>query len=200
MQYLKDEMRQRINNAALKEFDKKGYTDASMRGIAENANTSVGNLYKYYRSKEELFEKLIGTIYERLVGYIQKFETVKLDENAQAIFYGLVEEIMEIFNENSLEISVLLNHSRGSKYANCKGIFVAFATRIYTEMIDYQMQSKGKKLKDGFMIHLISNSLVESIAIIVSEKRAGAEVKRLILKLIDIFYTDIADQLDYETI
>ena len=199
MQYLKDDVRNRIDRAALKEFRDKGYAGASMKGIASEANTSVGNLYKYYRSKEELYEKLIGTVYERLVGYIQQFDKVNLDERAQAIFFGLVEEIMEIFNEHSVEISVLLNHSRESKYENCKKIFVDFATRIFTEMIRYQMAAEGKKLRDDFIIYLVSHSLVESIAIIVREKDDGLEVKRLILTLIEIFYTDMMSKLDRET-
>ena len=200
MQYLKDEVRKKIAEEALKEFTLKGYEGASVRNIAKNSNKSVGNLYKYFNSKEDLFEKVIGAVYHRLIVYIQRFDTVELNEKAEFIFYQLVEEIMEIFNESSAEISILLNQSKGSKYENCKSIFVDFTTRIVTERMKYELSIKGKRLRDNFSIYLVSNSLVESIAIIVKQRQDGAEVRRLILNIIDIFLTDIINKLDSEDI
>ena len=200
MQYQKDEVRNRIIEEALREFNEKGYEGASMRSIAKKSNTSVGNIYKYFKSKEDLHENLIGSIYDRFVDYIKKFDKVELNEKAEIIFYKLVEEIMEIFNEKSVEISILLNESKGSKYGNCKSIFSDFVTRIVTERMKYELSLKGKKLRNNFIIYLVSKSLLESIAIIVKECSDGEEVRRLILNLIDIFYTDIINKLDIEDI
>lgn len=200
MQYLKDEVRIRIVEEALKEFSEKGYEGASIRSIAKNSNTSVGNIYKYFSSKEDLYENLIGSVYHRLTDYIKQFDTVELNEKAQSIFYELMEKIMEIFNENSTEISVLLNQSKGSRYENCKGIFVDFITRIVTETMRYELSIRGKRLRDNFSIYLVSYSLVESIAIIVKQRRNGTEVRKLILNMVDIFYTDMVNKLDSEDI
>jgi AcrR family transcriptional regulator len=200
MQYLKDAVRNRITDEALKEFYEKGYAGASIRSIAVRANTSTGNIYKYFESKEDLYEKLIGSVYDRLTAYIKRFDKVELSENAQAVFFDLVEEIMEIFNESSMEISILLNQSASSKYENCKGIFVDFATRIFTETAQYQLSLERKRLKSNFIIYLVSYSMVESIAIIVRERQDGAEVKKLILNLIDIFYADMIGKLETENI
>lgn len=200
MQYLKDEVRIRIVEEALKEFSEKGYEGASIRSIAKKSNTSVGNIYKYFSSKEDLYENLIGSVYHRLTDYIKQFDTVELNEKAQSIFYELMEKIMEIFNENSTEISVLLNQSKGSRYENCKGIFVDFITRIVTETMRYELSIRGKRLRDNFSIYLVSYSLVESIAIIVKQRRNGTEVRKLILNMVDIFYTDMVNKLDSEDI
>ena len=200
MQYLKDEVRNSIAQEALKEFTLKGYKGASIRNIAKNSNTSVGNLYKYFISKEDLYEHVIGSVYHRLIDYIKRFDKVELNEKAEFIFYQLVEEIMEIFNESSTEISILLNQSKGSKYENCKSIFVDFTTRIITESMKYELSIRGKRLRDNFSIYLVSNSLVESIAIIVKERHEGVEVRRLILNIIDIFTNDIINKLDSEDI
>lgn len=196
MQYLKDEVRKSILEAALEEFRLKGYAGASVRSIAKNSNTSVGNFYKYFSSKEDLYESLVGSVYKRLTGYIGRFDSVELNERAEAIFYSLMEEIMDIFNESSAEISVLLNQSKGSKYENCKDIFVDFTTRMMTEKAKYQLSKMGKVLRDNFTIYLLSYSLVESIAIIVRERQEGGEVRRRILNLIDIFLNDIINKLD----
>ena len=200
MQYQKDEVRNRIIEEALKEFNEKGYEGTSIRIIAKKSNTSVGNIYKYFKSKEDLYENLIGSIYDRFVDYIKQFDNVELNDKAEIIFYQLVDEIMEIFNKNNVEVSILLNQSKGSKHENSKNIFTDFVTSIVTEKMQYELSLKGKRLKDNFIIHLVSQSLIESIAIIVKERSDGEEVRRLILNLIDIFYTHIVDKLDTEDI
>ena len=200
MQYLKDEVRNNIVKEALKEFRQLEYKGASIRSIAKNSNTSVGNIYKYFHSKEDLYENLIGTVYHRIINYIKQFDKVELNDKAEFIFYELMEKIMEIFNENSTEVAILLNKSGGSKYENCKSTFIDFVTRIVVEKTKYELSMEGKRLKDNFVIYLISYSLVESIAIILEQRDDGAEVRRLILNIIDIFYTDIKNKLDYEII
>jgi len=200
MQYLKDHVRNSIKEEALKEFNKKGYKGASVRSIAKNSNTSVGNIYKYFDSKEALYENLIEPVYDKVMDYINQFQKVELNDKAEDVFYQLMEKIMEIFNYNSIELSILLNKSQGSKYEHCKGTFVDFITRIVTENVSYQLSTKGKKLKDNFLIYIISNSLVESISIILEERQDGAEVRKLILSIIEIFYNDILDKVDSEDI
>ena len=200
MQYLKDEVRNNIVKEALREFRQLGYKGTSIRSIAKNSNTSVGNIYKYFHSKEDLYESLIGAVYHKLIDYIKQFDKVELNDKAELIFYELMEKIMEIFNENSIEIAILLNKSEGSKYENCKSTFVDFVTRIVTETMKYELSLQHKKLKDNFIIYLISFSLVESIAIILEERENGSEVRRLIVNIIDIFYKDIKNKLDYDNI
>lgn len=200
MQYLKDEIRNSIAEAALKEFMEKGYEGASVRSIAKASKTSVGNIYKYFKSKEDIYENLIGSVYDRLVNYIGQFDEVELNEKAESVFNQLIEKLMKIFNENSHEISTLLNQSKGSKYENCKQLFIDFITRIVTESMEYELSKRGKKLVDNFSIYLISRSLVDSISIIVKEKEDGMEVRRLILNMIDIYYTGLVDKLECEEV
>lgn len=200
MQYLKDHVRNSIREEALKEFNKKGYKGASVRNIAKNSNTSVGNIYKYFDSKEALYENLIEPVYDKVMDYINQFEKVELNDKAEDVFYQLMEKIMEIFNYNSMELSILLNKSQGSRYEHCKGTFVSFITRIVTENVSYQLSTKGKKLKDNFLIYIISNSLVESISIILEEIQDGSKARKLILNIIEIFYNDILDKLESEDI
>jgi AcrR family transcriptional regulator len=200
MQYLKDEVRNKIVKEALKEFRQFGYKGTSIRSIAKNSNTSVGNIYKYFDSKEDLYENIIGTVYHRIIDYINQFDKVELNDKAELIFYKLMEKIMEIFNESSTEIAILLNKSDGSKYENCKNTFIDFVTRIVTEKMKYELSVEGKGLKDNFVIYLISYSLVESIAIILEKRSDVVEVRKLILNIIDIFYTDIENKLECENL
>lgn len=195
MQYLKDQVRNNILKEAIKEFKQNGYQGASIRNIAKNADTSVGNIYKYFSSKESLYESFIEPVYHQLMDYILQFNQVEYNDKAEDIFYHLMEKIMEIFNQNNIELSILLNKSEGSKYENCKSSFVDFITRIVTDSMEYQLSLQHKKLEDNFIIYLLSYNLVESIAIILKEREDGLEVRRLIMELINIMFLDIADKL-----
>lgn len=198
MQYLKEEVRNSIIREALKEFKELGYKGASIRSIAKKSNTSVGNIYKYFSGKEELYEQIIGAVYNKLINYIAQFDKVELNDNADYIFYDLMEKIIEVFEENSIEIAVLLNKSSGSKYENCKNVFVDFITRIVAEKMNYELSKQRKRLKDNYIIYLVSYSIVESISIILEDKEDGKEVRKCIVSLIDIFYKDIESKLDSE--
>lgn len=196
MQYLKDEVRDKIRKEAIKEFRTVGYKGASIRTIASNSNTSVGNLYKYFDSKEALYEDIIGSVYNRLMNYINQFHEVELNDKACDVFYKLTEEVTGIFKESSLEIAILLNKSQGSKYENCKDTFIDFVTKIVTDIMSYHLSTQGKILQDNFLIYLLANNLVESISIIVHQKNDGEEVRSLILSIIDILYKDIEKKLN----
>ena len=59
MQRLKDNVRQQIISIAHTEFIRHGYKGCSMNAIADELNMSVGNIYRYYRSKDELFSAVL---------------------------------------------------------------------------------------------------------------------------------------------
>src|SRR6187549_1357931 len=52
--------KERIEDAAKKLFIKQGFHATSMRNIAARAGTSLGNVYNYYRTKEEILGSIIA--------------------------------------------------------------------------------------------------------------------------------------------
>jgi AcrR family transcriptional regulator len=55
----KTEIREAILRAAAAAFAQDGFEGASLGDIVERAGTSIGNLYKYFGNKEELFAKFM---------------------------------------------------------------------------------------------------------------------------------------------
>jgi AcrR family transcriptional regulator len=88
-----EQNQKKIEDAALRVFTRQGYHGTSVREIADEARVSVGNLYNYYRTKEELF----GSIVERYEAHMEKlrekafrpmrrvFEPVELQRMARVI-------------------------------------------------------------------------------------------------------------------
>ncbi len=50
---------EKILECATKEFLEKGYTDASLRTIAANADTSTNSIYVRFKDKEGLFSAIV---------------------------------------------------------------------------------------------------------------------------------------------
>ena len=63
---------ERIHQAAKAEFLEKGYKDASLRNIVKSVGMTTGAFYGYYKSKEELFEALVGKHYEYILARFKK--------------------------------------------------------------------------------------------------------------------------------
>ncbi len=60
----------RIEEAALKVFTRQGYHGTSVREIADQAGVSLGNIYHYYKTKQEIFESLVAR-YSARIGALQ---------------------------------------------------------------------------------------------------------------------------------
>lgn len=71
-----EETRQRIVDAALRLFERDGYTKTTMRAIAGEAGVSVGNAYYYFPSKEHLVQ-----------GFYQRMQALH-EEKARAALDG----------------------------------------------------------------------------------------------------------------
>ena len=61
-----EERRARIEEAARELFIKRGFHATSMRDIAAGADASLGNLYNYYRTKEDILESIIAR-YQKVI-------------------------------------------------------------------------------------------------------------------------------------
>lgn len=126
MQYLKDEVRQRILNAASEEFFAEGYADASIRVIAKNAGISSGNVYRYFSSKALIFDEIVGTVYHLFLeqlneidANIQKMVNVSPEVSRQYITQ-LDATLLKLFEDNRREMSMLLFKSQGSSYEHIR--------------------------------------------------------------------------------
>ncbi len=55
-----DANRGKIERVALKLFCAQGFHGTSMREIADRSRVSLGNIYNYYKTKDELFTSIVG--------------------------------------------------------------------------------------------------------------------------------------------
>ena len=121
---LSAEKQTRVSEAALKEFSKEKYHDASINQIIKTANISRGSFYQYFIDKEDLFFYILENIIESTAyPFIQKFIKTK-PTNVFSIYRELL-----IYN---------LKMVSNEKYK-------AFFSNMYLSM-NYQLQEKMKKI------------------------------------------------------
>ena len=65
-QVLKEDVRNRIIESAKKEFMQKGYEKTNMRSIAHNCSMTVGNVYRYFKNKEELSKYIVSNVVDKI--------------------------------------------------------------------------------------------------------------------------------------
>ena len=63
--------RKRILDSALREFAAKGYGQGSVNAVCEEGKISKGNLYHYYRDKDELYLACVQECFESLTMYLR---------------------------------------------------------------------------------------------------------------------------------
>ncbi len=116
---------EKIHNAAEAEFLKKGFQSASLRNIVKEAGVTTGAFYGYYKSKEELFDKLVSEQYSVFMGMYRQTqeEFTHLEPSEQINQMGKTSgeclgRMMEYAYENINAFKLLLCSSEGTKYEN----------------------------------------------------------------------------------
>jgi AcrR family transcriptional regulator len=118
-QVQKPEVRERIIQAALGAFARGGYAATTMNDIARAAGMAVANLYRYFGSKEELFEAAVpGSLVDRFDALLEK------SVRAHADLAGLTRaedtsggrELLELWIEQRLAVVILLDRCQGSPH------------------------------------------------------------------------------------
>ena len=75
--------RQAIQMAAVRVFAEKGFSRATMEDVARQAEVSVGTIYLYYRSKEDLYVSLLFESMQRMSEAIEKIMASGLTPDRQ---------------------------------------------------------------------------------------------------------------------
>lgn len=178
------ETRKKILQSAQAEFLEKGFTNASLRTIASNANLTTGAMYRHFKDKDSLFCALVDDV----IDYVQNLVTsvgIEMHKNEKNVFsaehnqkerqimHGLIEHIYSHFDAYTL----LLTKAAGSTHEN----FLTETCDLYTEkcikILDW-MCSEHPSLKkiDRLTVHFVASSLINALAEIVFHKIPKDEV------------------------
>lgn len=98
---INDEKRSRIIEAALSEFSSMGYNAANINVIAKKAGISIGSMYQYFESKENLFLTIMDEAYRVIEGAISRIQMM------DGSIYDKLDEIIRYVQKYSREYKLL---------------------------------------------------------------------------------------------
>ena len=114
-----------IHTAAKNEFMEKGFKSASLRNIVKTAGVTTGAFYGYYKSKEELFDALVGEQYNIFMGKYKETQeafthlTPEEQKNGMGVQSGeCMDWMTDYAYDNIEEFKLILCCSEGTKYEN----------------------------------------------------------------------------------
>lgn len=117
MQTLKDEVKNKITEAAAEAFLVDGYAGASLRTIAADAGITIGNIYSYFSSKEDLFDHVVSPAWEALNDLMN---IPMFDGGSADALIEISESISRVFIQYKQRFFILLNGGGGTKYENIR--------------------------------------------------------------------------------
>ncbi|WP_234414274.1 TetR/AcrR family transcriptional regulator [Paenibacillus sp. CAA11] len=192
MQAKKDEVRRKIEYAALKVFFEKGYLDAKMSDIANEINISVGNIYTYFKNKNELFyavvpPSLVDYLKNLLVESIHFSNQTFFDETDSEKNSALLQEQIDLLTKYSKQIVIIFEKSKGTTYSHAK-----------EELIALMVETKRPYLKDHYkryeigaeeniiLSNIISTSLIDMILDLL-KRDMSEESRRRIFEALNVY-------------
>ncbi|MCR5249064.1 MAG: TetR/AcrR family transcriptional regulator [Lachnospiraceae bacterium] len=165
MQVKKDDIQKKILAVSERLFIQRGYENTSLKLIADASNISKSNIYRYYSSKDEIYESLVGSARAAIMrishrfftpDFIGKYGPDKCDE--------IAEILTKLFCEHHSGMLIMLRSSAGKDRRIIEDmIMVKFVEACPLE------DEESKKLICGILIYglteiLLKHSDEESIA------------------------------------
>ena len=199
MQVLKEKIREKIKKVALDEFEKNGYQKTTMRGIASRANLTVGNLYRYFKNKDDLFDTLLQPAFQEIYRFISDFSHTEEDElyrrkEKHNFIRAFEKALIDIYSKHRAELVILLNGSKGSHMENAREKIVHLITDRLKQEIFPKMEN-GIKPVDDFLAEVFSTGFIEGISLVLSKYKDKEKTKELFVKYIHIYFKYFLDEL-----
>ncbi|MBI5521462.1 MAG: TetR/AcrR family transcriptional regulator [Desulfarculus sp.] len=125
----RDRLRQRqeILAAAIELFSEKGYHNVSMNEIAERSEFAIGTIYKFFKSKEELYNSLMLDLSDRFHQALTKALT-QGDSPVEKL-RNYIRAKGNTFIDNVSVIRLYLSESRGARFSIKAGLDAEIRTR-----------------------------------------------------------------------
>ena len=155
---------EKIQEAALAEFLKKGFLGASLRQIVKNAGVTTGAFYGYFSSKEALFTAIVEPHASMLMSRFMEAQTpfAELPEEEQPKHMGVesrdhVAWMVGYICQHREPVKLLLCCAEGTSYEH-------FVHNMVEVEVEYTLRYMGVLRRMGRDIPQMSRSLCHIIA------------------------------------
>ena len=115
---LKEDIRGRILAVAEQRFGQQGYSKTSMREIAGAVGVGVGNIYNYFRNKDELFCEVVRPVLHAMEAMLQEHHGIRGEDvmtmRSEKYLKACIDEYVSLIETHRSLLEILLFRAQGS--------------------------------------------------------------------------------------
>lgn len=207
-QILKDDVKSRIIESAKEEFQINSYEKTSMRNIASKSNITVGNLYRYFKSKEDLSSFIVGPALEKINKMVRELTNDQIDiyntdnidlttEQIRSMLDRLGDGIVDIYLKHRIEVNILMMREEVTRsmvnwFADALGQIISS---------NYSIDEKSEELK--LMAASYAESIFRGLAYMLRNNKLDTDTLKRVVKVymesyVDMLDTDLVNKLKGE--
>ena len=144
---------------------------------------SVGNIYRYYSSKDDIFYANVDEYFIQETKDLLKEKIAaaegrdSLEESKQDGFWLVNEEVISFMVENRYRLIIVFKKSEGTKYEKAINELVEFILMEVRKSIDKQYADFGTGTPGGFTAGIIYKNLVDMVLDIMEESSDSETVR-----------------------
>lgn len=188
MQYLKKEIKENILVAAVEEFKEHGYADASIRNIANNAEISLGNIYRYFTNKEALYFAVINPFLGSVKQVIEQDIVFENSDMRQAS-----EILVEFLIQHSDEL-LIIRKGNSVHYETFISYIVESISKKIREMLERSFPEIDEKIKNPDFYNAVAEGFLTSLFKVLSKDEPLELQKRNVRELITFYFGHMIDR------
>ena len=188
MQYLKKEIRERILVAAVEEFKEQGYADASIRNIANNAEISLGNIYRYFTNKEALYFAVIDPFMESVKQFVDN-DLSFADRSMKEISETLISFIMQFSDE-----LLIIRKGNSAHYESFVSYIIDVISVKIKELVEGSFPEIDSKVQNPDFYSAIAEGFLTSFFKILKKDDSAEVLERNTREIITFYFGHLKDR------
>lgn len=170
-QILKQELYDRLLRAAESVFSESGYEGSTVAAIAQRAGISAGNVYRYFGSKDALFQAVISDdfadtfkrlLHRRVSALLDATDLTKLPHDAEQ----KAEALLQLWITQRLKVVILLDRAKGSRFASFGQDFVDELVKLTKTNLRRQTGRKVTDIEELVLSTIFQNTRRSIVAIL----------------------------------
>lgn len=174
-QVLKEEVKNRIIDSAIRVFKKDNYRKASMNEIAKYADVSVGNIYRYFDNKKKLYDYIVKDIYTKLTEILEFCQNK--DDDIDLMFENCINEFVNMYSKDK-DVFIILINSDDDLDEN-QTIINSIRSILSNNLMTVMKESKGSFTKDDeIFCRALAISIANGVRYIVTENGSGKKLEK----------------------
>lgn len=186
MQVLKEEVRNRILEAAEEVFFEKDYRSAKLAEIAELADVPVSLIYTYFKSKEQVFDMVVGSVYMDFSAAFKEEEQLSHGSASERF-----SEIGRCYIEDLIcqrkKLVILMDRSAGTKHEKAKDELI----RQMQEHIEKSLGRQKKTVYDPLLSHILASYFTEGLLEIARHYEDVESARNMLTLMAQCYFTGV---------